>query len=99
MRVKIVIGLIVSVVVFGGIASVLHMHGGGAAGPTAVEVRVEPAMRGDLSEIITAPGQIQPKTKVTISAKTTARIVDMPFEEGANVKKGDLVVQLDSKDL
>ncbi len=46
--------------------------------------------RGNLSEIVSRPGQIQPKTKVTISAKTTARIVDLPFEEGAVVKKGDL---------
>ena len=49
--------------------------------------------------IVSAPGQLQPKTKITISAKTTARIVELPFEEGATVKKGDLLVQLDSKDL
>src|SRR5439155_8334922 len=49
-------------------------------------------------EIVSAPGQLQPKTKVLISAKTTARIIEMPYEEGAAVKKGQLLVQLDSKD-
>src|SRR2546421_78761 len=68
-----------------------------SAKPTAV--RIEPVTRGELIEIVSAPGQLQPKTKVLISAKTTARIMELPFEEGANVKKNQLLVQLDSKDL
>src|ERR1041385_4131588 len=98
MLVKIIIGVIVSVALFGGIAGMLKLRGGGEQVKT-IEVRVEPVTRGELAEIVTAPGQIQPKTKVTISAKTTARIVEIPFEEGASVKRDDLVVQLDSKDL
>ena len=43
-------------------------------------VRVEPVKRGDLVEIVSAPGQLQPRTKVQISAKTTARIIDMPYK-------------------
>ena len=34
-----------------------------------------------------------------ISAKATARIMAMPFDEGAHVKQGAVVVQLDSKEL
>jgi HlyD family secretion protein len=97
--VRIVIAVLVSVVVLGGVAGVLKLRSSGTSEKPALEVRVEPAGRGDLAEIVSAPGQLQPKTKVTISAKTTARLVDLPFEEGATVKKGTLVVQLDSKDL
>ncbi|MBN1256223.1 MAG: efflux RND transporter periplasmic adaptor subunit [Planctomycetes bacterium] len=62
-------------------------------------VRVEAVKLGELVEIITAPGQIEPKSKVEISAKVAARIVELPFEEGQEVKKGDLLIKLDSKDL
>lgn len=62
-------------------------------------VRVEKVSRGDLVEIVSAPGQIQPKTKVSISARTTARIAALPFDEGMEVKRDQVIVQLDSKDL
>src|SRR6185437_8316146 len=75
------------------------MRGGGPETAPPMEVRIEPARRGELSEIVSAPGQLQPRTKVMISAKATARIMAMPFEEGAHVKQGAVVVQLDSKEL
>src|SRR4051812_47724178 len=78
----------------------MKLTGKGAAKPDPeTTVRVEKVSRGDLVEIVSAPGQIQPKTKVSISAKTTARIMELPYDEGMEVKKGDIVVQLDSKDL
>lgn len=65
------------------------------------EVRVEPAVRGNLIESVSAPGEIQPLTKVSISAKVDAPVVEMPFKdkEGSPVKKGDLLVKLDGDDL
>src|SRR5688500_18553152 len=62
-------------------------------------VRVEPVTRGDLVEIVSAPGQVQPKTKVQISARVAARIKELPFEEGAQVKAGDVLVRLDATEL
>jgi HlyD family secretion protein len=62
-------------------------------------VRVEPVGRGDLVEIVSAPGQVQPKTKVQISARVAARIREMPFEEGVQVKAGDVLVRLDATEL
>lgn len=62
-------------------------------------VRVEPAGRGELVEIASAPGQVQPKTKVQISARVAARIIDMPFEEGQAVKKSDVLVRLDASEI
>jgi HlyD family secretion protein len=55
--------------------------------PTSV--RIEAVQRGDLSEIVSAPGQVQPKTKVQISARVAARIVELQYDEGDIVTKGN----------
>jgi HlyD family secretion protein len=80
-----------------------------AAARKAVVVHVENVQRGELVEFITAPGLIEPKTKVQIRAKVTARIIDLPYEEGDRVTRGDpnanppipasVLVRLDAKDL
>ena len=63
------------------------------------QVRLEPAGKGDLVRKISAPGQIDPKTDVQITAQVSARITALPFKEGDEVKKGDVVVRLDAEDL
>lgn len=74
-----------------------------------VVVRVQKAQRGELIEFVSAPGEIEPKKKVEISAKVSARIVELPYEEGDRVTCGDpntnppvppsVLVRLDAKDL
>jgi HlyD family secretion protein len=100
--VKIAVIVVIALAIAGGIAGVgMKLFGKGSVGASAEQeatVRVEPVSRGELVEIVSAPGQIQPKTKVSISAKTTARIMELPFDEGMAVKKGDMIVQLDAKD-
>jgi HlyD family secretion protein len=72
-------------------------------------VRIETPQRGELIEFVSAPGEIEPKTKVELSAKVSARIIELPYEEGDVVTCGDpdanppvpasVLVRLDSKDL
>lgn len=62
-------------------------------------VIVEPASRGTLTRTIAAPGTVTPTTEVNISARVSAKIAELPFKEGELVKEGDVVVQLDAKDL
>jgi HlyD family secretion protein len=64
-----------------------------------LEVRLESPRKGDLVRTISAPGTIDPRTKVDISAQVSARIVALPIREGQRVKKGDVVVRLDAEDL
>ncbi len=52
-------------------------------------VRIESAQEGELVEFVNAPGEVEPLNKVAISAKVMARIVEMPYEEGDVVTKGD----------
>lgn len=75
----------------------------------ATIVRVEYAQRGELLEFVSAPGEIEPKTKVEISAKLSARIIELPYDEGQSVTRGNtdtnppvpasVLVRLDAKDL
>jgi HlyD family secretion protein len=77
-------------------------------GPAALppsKVRVEKIVRGDLVEIVQAPGEIQARTKVSISARVAARIKELPCPEGTTVTKGSdttsasVLVRLDDTDL
>jgi HlyD family secretion protein len=62
-------------------------------------VRIEPAYRSTITRTVSAPGMVEPRTKVEISAQVSARITALPFEEGEVVKAGDVVVRLDAEDL
>lgn len=66
---------------------------------SGTDVRTEPVRIGTLVETVSAPGEIEPNTKVDISAEVSARILELPFREGAEVKRGDLIVRLDDSDL
>ena len=61
-------------------------------------VRVGYPERGDLVELVQAPGSIEPETNVELSARISARIVEMPFDEGDMVQPDDMLVKLDASD-
>ncbi len=52
-------------------------------------------MRGDLDLTVSADGVVQPINKVEIRSKASGQILELNFEEGSVVKKGDLLVALD----
>lgn len=62
-------------------------------------VRLTTVETGDLSRTVSAPGTIEPETKVEVSAQVSARIIALPFREGQQVKAGDVVIRLDARDL
>lgn len=62
-------------------------------------VRLGTVLRGDLLKTVSAPGQVEPRTNIEISAQVSARILELPFEENAAVKKGDILVKLEDRDL
>lgn len=76
-----------------------------SAGPEIPTVRVEPVVRGNLIETISAPGEVQPKTNVAISSRVAARIIELPYKEGDKVYKGSpttkpsVLVKLDDTEL
>ncbi len=61
----------------------------------ATEVRIEPVERRDLVASVTASGQVQPHTKVDLSADITGRIVRLAVKEGDIVTKGQFLLEID----
>ncbi|MFN2636602.1 MAG: efflux RND transporter periplasmic adaptor subunit [Gemmatimonadaceae bacterium] len=61
----------------------------------ATEVRVEKVQRRDLVASVTASGQVQPHTKVNISADISGRIVRLAVKEGQMVTKGQFLLEID----
>lgn len=68
-------------------------------GDEATVVRMEPVATGVLVETVSAPGIVEPKRKVDVSAEVSARIVELPKREGERVRAGDLIMRLDDRDL
>jgi HlyD family secretion protein len=106
-KLRVVIVLIVVAAV--GLAGAYVVKEGIAAAKKPTIVRIEEVRPGELIEFVSAPGEIEPKSRVEISAKVSARVVALPYDEGDMVTAGDpkanppvppsLLVQLDSKDL
>ena len=99
--------VIVTLIVLSVAASVVKVKFFSAPKPAIV--RISKPIRGSLVEFVSAPGEIEPKTKVEISAKISARITELPYDEGDLVTAGDpnaeppvppsVVLRLDSRDL
>jgi HlyD family secretion protein len=64
-------------------------------GTKPVEVRVEAVEARDLVASVTASGQIQPRSKVNVSADVTGKIVRLSVKEGDMVTKGQFLLQID----
>jgi HlyD family secretion protein len=107
--VKRFLGIVTALILVGGVLGALAMkYRPGERGEGEI-VRLDRAARGDLVEVVSAPGVIEPKTKVSISARVAARLIELPFKEGDRVTRGDpsanppvaasVLIRLDSRDL
>ena len=105
---RIIIISVIITLVFVSAAAIVYKVKTGASNKSTV-VRIEKAQRGELIEFVSAPGEIEPKTHVEISAKVSARITELPYEEGDIVTCGStdtnppvpasVLLRLDDKDL
>jgi membrane fusion protein, multidrug efflux system len=67
--------------------------GGGAGGPTGVEVaKVEAARLQDDAQSV---GSMRSRQNVMLRPEVAGRVLTMGFSDGARVRKGDVMVQLD----
>lgn len=60
-----------------------------------VEVRIEATEKRDLVATVVASGQIQPRTKVNVSADVTGKIIRLAVKEGDMVQRGQFLLQID----
>ena len=89
-----------SVWIFVAVAILLAGGGGYAyrqraqSGGPVITVTTEKAEVRTLTQVVTASGKIQPEVEVKISTEAAGEIVDLPFKEGARVKRGELLVRI-----
>jgi HlyD family secretion protein len=103
---KWIIGSVVAMIALagGGVAAAAHFGlfeklSGLTPAQSGIAVRLVEAEEGDLVRRISVPGHVEPYTMVDISAQVSARIIALPFNEGDDVKAGDVVCRLDAEDL
>lgn len=86
------------IIVFGGMFTafvgiiVINVATGGNR---AVTVRMAEVERRDLVATVTASGKITPQRSVDVAADITGRIIDIPVEEGDEVRRGQLLLRID----
>jgi HlyD family secretion protein len=59
-----------------------------------IQITTEKAIRKTIVQTVSATGKIQPETEVKISPEVAGEIIELPVEDGKNVKKGDLLVKI-----
>ncbi len=58
------------------------------------EVETQKVTLINIVEKVSATGKIQPEIEVKISSEVSGEIIDLPFKEGEQVTKGDLLVRV-----
>src|SRR5437660_4041717 len=59
-----------------------------------IPVTTEKAVRKTILQTVSATGKVQPETEVKISPEVAGEIIELPVEDGMQVKKGDLLVKI-----
>lgn len=89
--VKIILGIVVLALILLVVGSKLEWFGkkGNFKEVTEKQVSIR-----DIVQTVSATGKIQPEVEVKISSEVSGEILELPFKEGQEVKKGDLLVRV-----
>lgn len=85
-------------IIFGGLGLlvivfiIIALVGGGKE--DIIMVQTEKVKKRDITQTVTATGQIDPEFKVVITPEVTGEIINLPVKEGDKVKKGDLLIRI-----
>jgi multidrug efflux system membrane fusion protein len=66
-------------------------------GPAPILVSVSPVRRADFPVVLESLGQVQAFNTVTVRARVDGQIVKIGFDEGQNVREGDLLAEIDPR--
>ncbi len=90
-KTKIILGVVVLLLVLLVAASKMGLLGKKG---NFKQVDTEEVATVDIIETVSATGKIYPEVEVSISSEVSGEILDLPFKEGQQVKKGDLLVRV-----
>lgn len=65
----------------------------------ALPIETSPVVRRTIVAEATASGQVEPINVIEVKSKSSGQIIEMPVETGSLVRPGDLLVQLDPRDV
>lgn len=88
-KVAIGAGAVVLLGIAGGVANYEARKG-------VVTVQTGAAQRGDLAAVVSASGEVKPKTYVNIGANAFGKITKLYVKEGDRVKRGQMLAQLEN---
>jgi len=89
--VKIIVGIVIFVLIL--LVAGKSMGWFGKQG-NFKEVTLKNVVLKDIIETVSATGKIQPEVEVNITSEVSGEILELPFKEGQEVKKGDLLVRV-----
>jgi HlyD family secretion protein len=84
---------------FLGLAAVAALAGCRRAQPATVAIPTAPVERRDIVASAEATGTVEPINIVEVKSKASGLITAMPVDVGSVVKKGQLLVQIDTRDV
>ena len=61
-----------------------------------ITVQSDPAVRQDLASVVTASGEVKPLTYTNVLGEGIGKITEIVVKEGDHVKKGDVLLRLES---
>jgi HlyD family secretion protein len=93
-RKKIIIGILILVLASAVVGANLYFKR-----DTGITVQVEKILKRNLESIVSASGKVRAKTTVNISANTMGRVTKLAVEEGARVKAGQFLMEIDPRQL
>jgi HlyD family secretion protein len=88
---KISLGVAAVLLVVGIVLGTIHY-----SGRNVVTVQTAKSQRQDLTSVVTASGEIKPKTYVNVGANAFGKITHLYVKEGDRVKRGQLLAQLEN---
>ena len=88
---KVVIGVVAAAAIGGGVFGGIKY-----SQRDIVTVQTGKVIQEDLASVVTASGEINPKTYISIGAEYQGQITDIFVKEGDHVRKGQLLAKVDS---
>src|SRR6185312_11898094 len=88
---KIIIIAVIAIAVVGLVA-----YGVTQSQRNAVSVQTGPVLKEDLATVVSASGEIKPKTYVNVGANAMGKITRLYVKEGEHVKEGQVLAQLEN---
>ena len=88
---KIIIGVVIAILVLLVVGAKMGWFGERGDFKT---VEVKEVALLNITETVSATGKIQPEVEVKISSEVSGEIIELPFTEGQQVEKGDLLVKV-----